>query len=103
MSQPLPSNRRRGAQSDDPMTSSRRRMATAVDGPENVRADLASLLAQAALRLRARAALGADRGRVESQIAVQRTPSRLDLPAESSLTGDHVVNAPDGREIGGAR
>ena len=56
------------------------------------RAELAAILAQAALRLRARAALGPSRAN-GGEISGEPGRNRLDLSGDQSVHGDPVVNA----------
>ena len=69
--------------------------------PAQRRSEIAAILARAALRLRARAALGPT-GADEAKISGEPSQDRLDLPADSSVHGDRVVDAPERARLGGS-
>ncbi len=70
--------------------------------------ELAGLLAAAALRLRRRLALGPDCPPTAPKAALSRekppdtAPKPLDVPADRSLHGDRVVDAPERHRPGGS-
>ncbi len=76
--------------------------------PANRRAELAGLLAAAALRLRRRVALGpncpptAPRTAPGGEKPPDPVPKPLDVPADRSVHGDTVVDAPERRQPGGS-
>lgn len=75
--------------------------------PASIRTELARLLGVAALRLRRRVALGPDSPPTAPKAALgggkppDTAPKPLDVPADQSVHGDRVVDAPERRQPGG--
>lgn len=76
--------------------------------PANRRAELAGLLAQAALRLRRRVALSPDcpptapKATPSCEKRPETAPNPLEVPADRSVHGDRVVDAPERLQPGGS-
>lgn len=75
--------------------------------PDPPLAELAGLLAAAAFRLRRRAALGPDcpptapKAALSGEKPPDTGPNPLDVPADRSVHGDRVVDAPERHQPGG--